>query len=70
MPWKGSRHTRRKPPPLASRPRVLAVLAGIVLTVAASVAATQLLSAKPPCQQVLVPAYFYPGACWTQTLTS
>lgn len=70
MPWKGSRHTRRKPSPPASRPRVLAVLAGIVLAVAAGVAATQLLSAKPPCQQVLVPAYFYPGASWTQTLTS
>jgi Spherulation-specific family 4 len=49
---------------------VLLVLAAIVATAAAGVAATQILAAKPPCQQVLVPAYFYPGASWAQALTS
>jgi Spherulation-specific family 4 len=49
---------------------VLVALAAIAATGAAGIAATQILAAPPPCQQVLVPAYFYPGANWTRALTS
>ena len=53
---------------LAHRWRLAAVL--VVLLVAAGLAARVLTEPGPACQQALIPAYFYPGAGWSEAIGS
>ena len=55
----------------ALTPRRLAVVLAAVLAVAAGAVAVHVATgSRPGCQQAFVPAYFYPGAGWTQAVTS
>jgi hypothetical protein len=52
------------------RPRVLLGLAGL-LTLAAGLVAVRLEPGPgPPCQEVSIPAYFYPGPSWARAVSS
>jgi hypothetical protein len=55
--------------PARKRRRSLA-LAGILLTAATGIALPFIPGRDSPCQQVAVPAYFYPGAGWTRAMDS
>lgn len=55
----------------ALTPRRLAVVLAAVLAAAAGAVAVRLATgSRSVCQEAFVPAYFYPGAGWTQAITS
>jgi hypothetical protein len=55
--------------PRRGRPRALLLLAGLVLL--AGLLAIRLLPGPGPrCQQIGIPAYFYPGASWARAVSS
>lgn len=70
MPKNGSKHTQLRPRAPAGRHRALVVLASVVLIAAVGVAGRLIWGAKSPCQEVVVPAYFYPGSDWTRAINS
>jgi Spherulation-specific family 4 len=46
------------------------VLTAVLLTAAAGIAQRMIRPARPPCQETLVPAYFYPGLTWSRAIRS
>lgn len=80
---KGGRHRRRQGLSATARKRRLPLVLGSILLVAAAGAVTeQIITANSrtastanslinsPCQNMVVPAYFYPGAGWTRAADS
>jgi hypothetical protein len=59
---------RRRAP--ARKPRRSLALAGVLLVVAIGIAIPLISGRSSPCQQLAVPAYFYPGAGWTRAVNS
>ena len=59
--------TRRRLPALR---RVGLPVAAAVLIAAAGLGVRAILETGPPCQKMLVPAYFYPGPGWTTAIGS
>lgn len=64
----GSKHALW--PLRAKNPRAVSALAGIVLIAAIGGAIRLISGSDSPCQEVAVPAYFYPGADWTRAINS
>jgi hypothetical protein len=56
--------------PRRGRPRVLLALAGLLPLAAGLVAVRMLTGPGPGCQQISIPAYFYPGASWARAARS
>jgi hypothetical protein len=56
--------------PRRGRPRALIGLAGMLALAAGLLAGRLVPGASPRCQQISVPAYFYPGADWARAVGS
>lgn len=56
--------------PRRGRPRVLLALAALLPLAAGLVAVRMLPGPGPRCQQISIPAYFYPGASWARAVGS
>ena len=55
--------------PVTSR-WLIAALAAVLVVAAGAITVRPVLRSRAGCQEALVPAYFYPGASWTQAITS
>ena len=76
---KGGRHRRAEQPPVAAKKHRTPLILVSVLLIAAAAIVTELIVTthspavstanslvNSPCQNVVVPAYFYPGADWSR----
>jgi hypothetical protein len=50
--------------------RLITALAAVLVVAAGAGTVRLVTGSRPRCQEALVPAYFYPGAGWTQAITS
>jgi hypothetical protein len=60
----------RRAAPRPRGPRALLILAGILPLAAVGLVLPLISGSGPRCQQIAVPAYFYPGADWTRATDS
>lgn len=56
--------------PVTTHRRLIVALAAVLVVAAGTVTVRLVAGSRSGCQEALVPAYFYPGAGWTQAITS
>jgi Spherulation-specific family 4 len=64
-----NRHARGRLP-VTTPGRLIVALAAVLALAAGAVTVRLVTGSRSGCQEAFVPAYFYPGASWTQAITS